>query len=64
VHGPAHVIGHKRGTLLKSFEHTDSVGDYLSFWGESSIPIGLRQFAKDPELGLSGIAGVPIFNKY
>jgi len=63
IYGPAHVLGHKLGTLPKSLAHTDSIGDYLGFWGESSIPIGMRQVAQNPELGLAGILGAPIYEK-
>ena len=62
IHGPGHVGKHKMGTLPKSLEHTDSIGEYLEFWGESSLPIGIRQAIENEEV--SGVLGVPIYKKY
>ena len=66
IHGPLHVANHKMGTLPKSFNHTDSLGDYAAFWGDSFIPITARTYRDNGDLGaaVSGGVGYPVYEKH
>ena len=61
IHGPVHSLSHKLGTLPKSMDHTDSISDYLGFWMESTIPIGVKQGIETGNI--AGTLGAPIYNK-
>jgi hypothetical protein len=61
IHGPVHVMEHKSGTLVRSLGHTDSISDYLGFWGSSSLPIGVKQGLDTGSW--SGTFGMPVYGK-
>ena len=61
IHGPWHVFSHKMGTLPKSLIESDDLEEFVKYWGNASIPIGVKQAIENEDV--SGILGAPIYNK-
>ena len=62
IKGPGDYASRKRGTMLKGFEHTDSLGDWAGFNLEAMAPIGVKQAIQQGTP--AGILGLPITNDY